>query len=90
MGEKDFSNRKERNGYKNEENVGCILFLVKWKHQKKIAEQAADETGADIARIETTEPYRGSHEDVVEQGKKRGRGRLYASDQSVICKSCGL
>ena len=37
---------------------------------KRIAEQLANETGADIARIETTEPYKGTHEDVVNQGKR--------------------
>ena len=37
---------------------------------KRIAEQLTNGTGADIARIETTEPYSGSHEDVVEQGKR--------------------
>ena len=49
-----------------------LVVYYSWSNgnTKKIAEQLADETGADIARIETTEPYRGSHEDVVEQGKK--------------------
>ena len=49
-----------------------LVVYYSWSNgnTKKIAEQLADETGADIARIETTEPYRGSHEDVVEQGKR--------------------
>ena len=49
-----------------------LVVYYSWSNgnTKKIAEQLADETGADIARIKTTEPYRGSHEDVVEQGKK--------------------
>ena len=67
-----------------------LVVYYSWSNgnTKRIAEQLTNGTGADIARIETAEPYSGSHEDVVEQGKKRGRGRLYASDQSDICKSC--
>lgn len=54
----------------NEKNVSCILFSWSNGNTKRIAEQLADETGADIAGIETTEPYRGSHEEVVDQGQR--------------------
>ena len=66
-----------------------LVVYYSWSigNTKRIAEQLTNGTGADIARIETTEPYSGSHEDVVEQGK-REVVRLYASDQSDICKSC--
>ena len=49
-----------------------LVVYYSWSNgnTKKIAEQLADETGADIARIETTEPYKGTHEDVVNQGKR--------------------
>ena len=52
-----------------------LVVYYSWSNgnTKRIAEQLTNGTGADIARIETT---------------KRGRGRLYASDQSDICKSC--
>ena len=58
-----------------------LVVYYSWSNgnTKRIAEQLTNETGADVARIETAEPYRGSHEEVVEQGK-RGRSRLYASD----------
>ena len=49
-----------------------LVVYYSWSNgnTKRIAEQLANETGADIAKIETTELYKGSHEDVVEQGKK--------------------
>ena len=49
-----------------------LVVYYSWSNgnTKKIAEQLANKTGADIARIETAEPYSGSHEDVVEQGKR--------------------
>ena len=48
-----------------------LVAYYSWSNgnTKRIAQKLADETGADIARIETTEPYRGSHEEVVEQGQ---------------------
>ena len=49
-----------------------LIVYYSWSNEntKRIAEQLANETGADIARIETTEPYKGTHEDVVNQGKR--------------------
>ena len=49
-----------------------LVAYYSWSNgnTKRIAQKLADETGADIARIETTEPYRGSHEEVVEQGQR--------------------
>ena len=46
-----------------------LVVYYSWSNgnTKKIAEQLANKTGADIARIETAEPYSGSHVDVVEQ-----------------------
>lgn len=54
---------------KNEE---MVVVYYSWSNgnTKRIAEQLVNETGADVARIETAEPYRGSHEEVVEQGKR--------------------
>ena len=48
-----------------------LVVYYSWSNgnTKRIAEQLTNGTGADIARIETAEPYSGSHEDVVEQGK---------------------
>lgn len=37
---------------------------------ERIAKQLAEKTGADLARIDTAEPYKGSHEDVVAKGKR--------------------
>ena len=44
-----------------------LVVYYSWSNgnTKRIAEQLTNGTGADIARIETTEPYSGSHEDVV-------------------------
>ena len=49
-----------------------LVVYYSWSNgnTKKIAEQLANKTGADIARIETAEPYRGSYEEVVKQGKR--------------------
>lgn len=49
-----------------------LVAYYSWSNgnTKRIAQKLADETGADIARIETTESYRGSHEEVVEQGQR--------------------
>lgn len=49
-----------------------LVVYYSWSNgnTKHIAERLANETGADIARIETAAAYEGSHEDVVEQGKR--------------------
>ena len=49
-----------------------LVVYYSWSNgnTKRIAEQLANKTGADIARIETAEPYRGSYEEVVKQGKR--------------------
>ena len=49
-----------------------LVVYYSWSNgnTKRIAEQLTNGTGADIARIETAEPYRGSHEEVVKQGKR--------------------
>ena len=48
-----------------------LVVYQSWSNgnTKRIAEQLTNGTGADIARIETAEPYSGSPEAVVEQGK---------------------
>lgn len=49
-----------------------LVVYYSWSNgnTKRIAEKLAHETGADIARIETMTSYKGSHEDIVEQGKR--------------------
>ena len=49
-----------------------LVVYYSWSNgnTKRIAEQLANETGADIARIETTVEYKGSHEEVVDQGQR--------------------
>lgn len=48
-----------------------LVVYYSWSNgnTKRIAEQLAGETGADLWRIETKEPYRGSYSDVVSQGQ---------------------
>lgn len=49
-----------------------LVIYYSWSNgnTERIAKQLANEIDADIARIETTIPYTGSHEEVVEQGKR--------------------
>jgi flavodoxin len=49
-----------------------LVVYYSWLHEhtKRVAELAARATGADIVRIETVEPYRGSFDDVMERGKR--------------------
>lgn len=49
-----------------------LVVYYSWSNgnTKRIAEQLAEKTGADLVRIETKVPYRGSHEAVVEQGQR--------------------
>ena len=49
-----------------------LVVYYSWSNgnTKRIAEQLTNGTGADIARIDTAEPYSGCHEDVVELGKR--------------------
>ena len=49
-----------------------LVVYYSWSNgnTKRIAEWLASETGADIARIDTTKPYKGSHEEVVNQGQR--------------------
>lgn len=48
-----------------------LVVYYSWSNgnTKRIAEELAKAKGADIAEIETVEPYRGSHQDVVDQGQ---------------------
>jgi flavodoxin len=49
-----------------------LVVYYSWANgnTKRIAEKLADACGADLARIETVEPYKGSYNDVVSQGQK--------------------
>lgn len=49
-----------------------LVVYYSWSNgnTKRIAQRLAQETGADIVRIETATLYTGSHEEVVEQGKR--------------------
>lgn len=49
-----------------------LVVYYSWSNgnTKRIAERLAGETGADLARIETTFAYTGSHEEVVDQGQR--------------------
>lgn len=49
-----------------------LVVYYSWSNgnTKRIAEQLANRTGADIARIETVQPYTGSYDEVVDQGQR--------------------
>ena len=49
-----------------------LVVYYSWSNgnTKRIAEQLARRTGADIARIETVQPYTGSYDEVVDQGQR--------------------
>lgn len=49
-----------------------LVAYYSWSNgnTKKIAEELASAKNADLVRIETAEPYTGSYEEVVEQGKQ--------------------
>ena len=54
------------------DRIRDIRAYYSWSNgnTERIAKQLAEKTGADLARIDTAEPYKGSHEDVVAQGKR--------------------
>ena len=47
-----------------------LIVYYSWSNgnTKRIAEQLQTATGADIVRIETVQPYQGTHNAVVRQG----------------------
>lgn len=49
-----------------------LIAYYSWSNgnTKRIAEMLQKKTGADIARIDTVEPYKGSYNDVVNQGQE--------------------
>lgn len=49
-----------------------LVVYYSWSNgnTKRIAEQLANRTGVDIARIETMQPYTGSYDEVVDQGQR--------------------
>lgn len=49
-----------------------LVVYYSWSNgnTKKIAEQLAKAKNADIARIETAKPYKGTHNEVVSQGQR--------------------
>ena len=49
-----------------------LVVYYSWSNgnTKRIAEQLANRTGADNARIETVQPYTGSYDEVVDQGQR--------------------
>lgn len=48
-----------------------LIVYYSWSNgnTKRIAEMLQEKTGADIVRINTAEPYKGSYNDVVHQGQ---------------------
>lgn len=47
-----------------------IYYSISNGNTRRIAEQMQRATGADIAQIETVEPYTGSYNDIVDQGQR--------------------
>ena len=49
-----------------------LIVYYSWSNgnTKRIAKMLQEKTDADIARIDTVEPYKGSYNDVVNQGRK--------------------
>lgn len=50
-----------------------LIVYYSWSNgnTKRIAEMLQEKTNADIVRIDTVEPYRGSYNDVVNQGQEK-------------------
>lgn len=49
-----------------------LIVYYSWSNgnTKRIARMLQENTGADIVRIDTVEPYKGSYNDVVNQGQE--------------------
>ena len=49
-----------------------LIVYYSWSNgnTKRIAEMLQEKTDADIVRIDTAEPYKGSYNDVVSQGQR--------------------
>lgn len=49
-----------------------LVVYYSWSNgnTKQIAEQLAKETGAELAEIDTVQPYTGSYDEVVDQGQR--------------------
>lgn len=47
-----------------------VYYSISNGNTRRIAEQMQRATGADIAEIETVEPYAGSYNDIVDQGQR--------------------
>lgn len=62
-----------------------LIVYYSWSNgnTKRIAEQLQAATGADILRIETKEPYTGSYEDVVEQGRREANSGFMPALQPI-------
>lgn len=62
-----------------------LIVYYSWSNgnTKRIAEQLQTATGADIMRIETVQPYTGTHEDVVRQGQDE----VVAGYEPLICQT---
>ena len=69
-----------------------LVVYYSWSNgnTKRIAEQLTNGTGADIARIETTEPYSGSHEDVIPFMTNGGWPGHVIKDMEENCKGAAF
>ena len=47
-----------------------VYYSVSNGNTRRIAEQMQQATGADIAEIQTVQPYTGSYQDIVDQGQR--------------------
>ncbi len=47
-----------------------VYYSVSNGNTRRIARQMADAAGADLAEIQTVQPYEGTYPDIVEQGKR--------------------
>lgn len=53
-----------------------VYYSLSNGNTERIAEMLKQETGADIARIETEKPYTGSYDEIVEQGQREVRAKF--------------
>ena len=65
-----FAHRENMGGYYCMKKMLIVYYSWSNGNTKRIAELLQEKTDADIVRIDTVEPYKGSYKDVVNQGQK--------------------
>lgn len=62
-----------------------VVYFSHTGHTREVAETIANKLGADIAEIQPVEPYEGTYDEVVDQGKREVDNKVLPPIKALEC-----